>query len=62
MSEMKNQEWTEITLTLTPEDIKCLESAIIFLPSWASSGVLEHIVTLAKDKQYAKLIKEQANV
>lgn len=61
MSKMEEQKWTEITLTLTPEDIKCLENAIIFLPSWASSGVLEHIVTLAKDKQYAKLIKEQAN-
>ena len=50
MSQMKYQEWVELSITLTTEDIKSLENAIIFLPAWASSGILEHIVQLAKEK------------
>ena len=53
MSKMKQQEWIEITLTLTPDDIRSLKvSAHI---GGDSSGIIEHIVTLAQDKQ---LIKE----
>lgn len=52
MSEMKNQEWVEISLTLLPEDIRSLKvSAHI---GGDSSGIIEHIVTLAQDKQDAK--------
>lgn len=49
---MKEQEWVEITLTLMPEDIRSLQvSAHI---GGDSSGIIEHIVTLAKDKQLVK--------
>lgn len=52
MSEMKSQEWIELSLTLTNDDIRSLKvSAHI---GGDSSGIIEHIVTLARDKQDAK--------
>ena len=53
LSAVKEKQWIEITLTLMPEDIRSLQvSAHI---GGDSSGIIEHIVTLAQDKQ---LIKE----
>ena len=52
MSKIKNQEWVEISLTLLPEDIRSLKvSAHI---GGDLSGIIEHIVTLAQDKQAMK--------
>ena len=48
MSQMKYQEWVELTITLSPEDIKSLQvSAHI---GGDSSGIIEHIVQLAEEK------------
>ena len=56
MSQMKYQEWVELTITLSPEDIKSLQvSAHI---GGDSSGIIEHIVQLAKDVQI--LVKGKA--
>lgn len=53
MSAMKEQDWIEITLTLLPEDIRSLQvSAHI---GGDSSGIIEHIVTLARNKRDANL-------
>lgn len=49
MSEMKDREWIEITLTLTPEDIWSLKVSGYL--GGDPSGIIEHIVTLAEDKQ-----------
>lgn len=54
MSTMKEREWIEITLTLTPEDLRSLRASAHI--GGDCSGIIEHIVTLAQDKRDAKLI------